>query len=205
MTDRHPTGHSLIAPVQTSANLSDDPNPRKQVGCSVSFAALYKDQFAFVWRNLRRLGVAESRLRDAAQDVFLVVHRRLHEFEGRGSVQAWLYSILRRVAADHRRGELRKGMADSESPETLADAHEPGPESRALRSEAVRLLCKLLGELDEDKRDLLVLVDLEGLSVPEAAGAVNCNLNTAYSRLRAARQAMQMGFAQHRAEDWRSP
>jgi RNA polymerase sigma-70 factor (ECF subfamily) len=58
----------------------------------LSFAELYKSHFALVWRNRRRLGVPEARLRDAAQDAFLVVHRRLSEFEGRGTVEAWLWS-----------------------------------------------------------------------------------------------------------------
>ena len=171
----------------------------------VSFAALYRDRFAFVWRNLRRLGVPEGALRDAAQDVFVVVHRRLGEFAGRGSVEAWLYSILRRVAADHRRRARRKDLTDVEQPETVIDDNEPGPEGRATHNQAVQFLVKLLGELDEDKRDMLVLVDLEGLSVPEAAEAVNCNLNTAYSRLRAARQSMQLGFERHSAEERSQP
>ncbi len=182
---------------------SDELNQRKLLQTRVRFAALYNDQFAFVWRNLRRLGVPEAGLRDAAQDVFLVVHRRLREFEGHGSVQAWLYSILRRVAADHRRHHRRKDITNAEPAEFVVDASDPGPESRALRSEAVQLLLTLLRELDDDKRDILVLVDLEGLSVPEAAEAVNCNVNTAYSRLRAARQAMQAGLDRQRADEWR--
>ncbi len=188
-----------------SAELNPTLNERTVAESTVSFAALYKHHFAFVWRNLRRLGVPESGLRDAAQDVFMVVHRRSSEFEGRGTVQAWLYSILRRVAADHRRRGRRKDLADTEQADTLEDSSEPGPEHRAARGEAKRLLLKLLATLDEDKRDLLVLVDLEGLSVPEAAEAVNCNLNTAYSRLRMARQLMQEGLELQRAEEWRPP
>ena len=187
----------------SNAKLNESPNatmPR-----DVNFAALYRDRFAFVWRNLRRLGVPEVALRDAAQDVIIVVHRRLAEFTGSGSVEAWLYSILRRVAADHRRRARRKDLTDVEQPETVIDDHEPGPEGRAARSQAVQLLLQLLGELDEDKRDMLVLVDLEGLSVPEAAEAVNCNLNTAYSRLRTARQSMQLGFERHSAEERSQP
>jgi len=170
-----------------------------------SFAALYRDRFAFVWRNLRRLGVQEMALRDASQDVFVVVHRRLGEFSGSGSVEAWLYSILRRVAADYRRRSRRKDLADTEPAECVADEHEPGPERRATRSQAVQLLLCLLQQLDDDKRDLLVLVDIEGLSVPEAAQAVNCNLNTAYTRLRAARHGMQLALERHRAEEWSQP
>lgn len=172
---------------------------------ALSFAALYSDHFAFVWRNLRRLGVPEAGLRDAAQDVFLVVHRRLGGFEGRGTPQAWLYSILRRVAADYRRRGRRKDLTDHEQAEVLVDVSDPGPENQAARGEALELLLMLLGELDEDKRDVLVLVDLEGMTVPEAAEVVSCNLNTAYSRLRAARHEMQAGLERHRSKEWSPP
>jgi RNA polymerase sigma-70 factor (ECF subfamily) len=191
--------------VPSSAELNPIPKKRTLEEPAVTFAALYSEHFAFVWRNLRRLGVPESGLRDAAQDVFLVVHRRLTEFEGRGTIQAWLYSILRRVAADFRRRGRRKDLSDHEQAETIADASDPGPEDRAARGEALQLLLELLDELDEDKRDILVLVDLEGMTVPEAAEAGSCNLNTAYSRLRAARQQMQEGLERHRAEEWSPP
>jgi RNA polymerase sigma-70 factor (ECF subfamily) len=171
----------------------------------VSFATLYSEHFAFVWRNLRRLGVPEVGLRDAAQDVFLVVHRRLAEFEGRGTIEAWLYSILRRVAADHRRRGRRKDLGEQQQAEGVADASESGPEAKAARGEALQLLLKLLNQLDEDKREVLVLVDLEGMSVPEAAEVVGCNLNTVYSRLRAARQAMQEGLELYRSDEWSPP
>lgn len=194
---------AVVEALLRNAKLNDSPNGT--MARDVNFAALYRDRFAFVWRNLRRLGVTEGALRDAAQDVFIVVHRRLDEFTGRGSVEAWLYSILRRVAADHRRRARRKDITDAEQAETVIDTNEPGPEGRAARSQAVQLLLQLLRELDEDKRDMLVLVDLEGLSVPEAAQAVTCNVNTAYSRLAAARKIMQEGFERHSAEEQSQP
>lgn len=166
------------------------PRPRP-----VDFEAVYAEHFAFVWRNLRRLGVAEASLRDAAQDVFLVVHRRLGDFEGRGSVQSWLYSILRRVAAEHRRRRDRKELTQTQEADQVADPRESGPENRAAQGEALRLLLRLLDTLDPDKRDVLVLADLESMSVPEIAAALDCNINTVYARLRAARQAMREAFA----------
>src|SRR5689334_15233045 len=69
----------------------------------LTFKEVYEEQFRFVWRSLRRLGVRESDVADAAQDVFLVVHRRLGEFEGRSKVSTWLYGICYRVARDRRR------------------------------------------------------------------------------------------------------
>ncbi|HTU57497.1 MAG TPA: sigma-70 family RNA polymerase sigma factor, partial [Polyangiales bacterium] len=80
--------------------LSTDDEAAPPVRIALEFDAVYEEHFDFVWRNLRRLGVREGELRDAAQDAFLVVHRRLAQFDGVGSVRAWLYSIVRRVAAD---------------------------------------------------------------------------------------------------------
>src|SRR5262245_54373284 len=67
-----------------------------------AFAEVYAQYFRAMWRALRRLGVEPSGLDDAVQDVFVVVHRRLAEFDGR-SLRAWLYAIAVRVASDHRR------------------------------------------------------------------------------------------------------
>src|SRR6186713_2887600 len=68
-----------------------------------AFAEVYESCAKLVWRNLRRLGVPEAALEDAAQDVFLVVHRRLSEFEGRSTLRTWIFGIVLRVAARHRR------------------------------------------------------------------------------------------------------
>ena len=156
-----------------------------------SFEEVYEAQFAFAWRNLRRLGVAESQLRDAAQDVFLVVHRRLADFEGRGSLRAWLYSIVVRVASQYRRTRLRKDLKDTEDPDGVADTSSLGPEGNAEQNEDVRLLLTLLAELDTAKRDVFVLSDLEGLTAPEIAAVLDVKLNTVYSRLRGARQELR--------------
>src|SRR5262245_20245633 len=72
------------------------------------FSAFYEQYFAFVWRSVRRLGVADHAVDDAVQDVFVVVHRRLAEFEGRSSVRSWLFGIALRVARARRRSDLRK-------------------------------------------------------------------------------------------------
>ena len=176
-----------------------------KVPLPLDFDAVYAEHFAFVWRNLRRLGVREGSLRDAAQDVFLVVHRRLSDFEGRGTVQSFLYSIVRRVAADHRRRLSRKALRDADDLETVADARSVGPEQEAVRGEALRLLLHLLERLDPDKREVLILAELEAMTIPEIAAALESNVNTIYSRLRAARKLMREGYERHHAERRRSP
>jgi RNA polymerase sigma-70 factor (ECF subfamily) len=149
-----------------------------------SFDELYATHFAFVWRILRTLGVAEAALDDAAQDVFVVVHRRLPEFEGRSAVTTWLFAIARRVAGSYRRRRTTEALAD-ELPGT-ADTF-----AAFSRAEAAATVLSILDTLDEDKRIVFALVELEQFSVPEASRILELNLNTAYSRLRLARQAFE--------------
>jgi RNA polymerase sigma-70 factor (ECF subfamily) len=155
--------------------------------------ALYETHFGFVWRNLRRLGVAESVAEDAAQDVFLAVHRRYSSYDARWScVETWLFGILIRVASDYRRARRRRrkrldSAADVTALLERATSSQDDPEQLAAKREAVALLEQVLDVLDARKRAVLVMVDIEQLSVPEAAEALGVNVNTAYWRLRAAR------------------
>jgi len=158
---------------------------------------LYETHFGFVWRNLRRLGVPEAQCEDAAQDVFLVVHRRWDSYDARWSrIETWLFGILLRVARNYRRA-LRRRRARFDS---AADAHEvlertsvpqDQPDELVAKREAVVLLECALGALDSKKRAVLVMVDIEQLSVPEAAESLGVNVNTAYWRLRSARTEFQ--------------
>jgi RNA polymerase sigma-70 factor (ECF subfamily) len=151
-----------------------------------TFDDVYAAHFAFVWRILRTFGVPEAGLEDAAQDVFVVVHRRLSEFEGRAAITTWLFAIARRVAGAHRRKH--------KDVETLE--HEPeGPSdtfAALSRAQAAATVMSILDTMDEDKRMVFALVELEGLSVPEVARMLDINLNTAYSRLRLARNAFEL-------------
>jgi RNA polymerase sigma-70 factor (ECF subfamily) len=164
---------------------------------------LYASHFSFVWRNLRRMGVQEQTLEDAAQDVFMIVHQRFHTYDpARSAIETWLFGILLRVASYHRR-TLRRRLArivpwsKLDAPQSVA-ADTDSPAEVVAKRHAARLLDELLGRLDEDKRAVLVLVDVEQLSVPEAAAALDINLNTAYWRLRQARIAFQRALARTR-------
>lgn len=162
-----------------------------------SFEEVYAQHFRGVWRTLRRLGVADAVLDDAAQDVFVVVHRKLSSFRG-GSARAWLYAIAVRVASDYRRGSARRPTAplDDEVADLRAD-----PSRTSEVSESVRLLHQLLEQLDDKKRTVFVLSELEQLSVVEIAEALSINLNTAYSRLRAARSEFETALVRHRRRE----
>lgn len=173
------------------------------------FEVIYNEHFDLVFRNIRRLGVPEALVDDAVQEVFLVVYRRLGQFEGRSSLKTWIFSIVARVASDHRR-TLRRKSPHTRNPEAavdaddIADEHADGPHERMERQESVRLLHRLLDELDDDKRIVLVLAELESMTVPEIADTLGENVNTIYARVRAARREFEQAVARERARDtWR--
>jgi RNA polymerase sigma-70 factor (ECF subfamily) len=176
-----------------------------------TFDQVYEEHFSFVWRSVRSLGVAPSFIEDVVQDVFIVVHRRLDEFDAtRSSLRTWLFGILRRTIADHRRTRRRKpaqfGTQEGDAEvEGLTDGSRNGPHESAARAQAVQVLSKLLDSLDDEKREVFVLAELEQMSVPEIAQAIEINVNTAYARLRAARKDFEEAVQRHRAKDgWRN-
>ncbi len=174
-------------------------------------ALAYDRYFDFVWRNARRLGVAEAALDDVVQDVFLVVCRRLAEFEGRSSMETWLFGILSHVVLHRRRSEQRRGarIAELDDPSALEELpalEQTSPDDVTARHQAARLIHRVLEALDDDKRSAYVLVELEQVAPLELARASGVNVNTIHARLRAARQHMEQGVARHLArEKWRVP
>jgi RNA polymerase sigma-70 factor (ECF subfamily) len=178
---------------------SADPGPSSPP----SLDDIYKAHFDFVWRSLRRMGVAPTSMDDAAQDVFLVVHRKLPGFQGRSSVKTWLFGIVARVAHDHRRSQRRKGApVRYEEPgalDRLPDRATPGPMQRAEQSASIRLLEELLAKLAPDKREVFLLAELEQMTAPEIGEALGIRLTTVHSRLRVARIQFEAALTRHRA------
>jgi RNA polymerase sigma-70 factor (ECF subfamily) len=182
------------------AEATAPPSTPEVSASETSYDALYREHFAFVWRNVRRLGVPEASADDAVQDVFVVVHRRLAEFEGRSSLRTWLFGILARVARDHRRSRARQ---DAKAVALAAVEVEAGPTPAdlAARREAARILEQVLEQIDEEKREIFVLVELEQMTVAEVADALELNVNTAHARLRAARQQFESAVVRFRAKE----
>ncbi|WP_437544222.1 sigma-70 family RNA polymerase sigma factor [Sorangium sp. So ce367] len=158
-------------------------------GLVPSFEQLFVDHAPFVWRALRRLGVHDADAEDVCQEVFMIVHRRLASFEGRSSVQTWMYGICVRVAADYRkRAHRRRESTRADLPEQVAPEDQHGAlEDREARA----LLDACVQTLDDDKRAVFVLFELEELPMTEVAEAVGCPLQTAYARLYAARRVVE--------------
>jgi len=171
-----------------------------------TFDELYDAHVELLWRNARRLGVGDDAVDDVLQQVFLVVHRRLPELTVTGSEKAWLFGVLLRVVRDHKRSLRRKSphrFFSTTDPETLADERGRQPDEAFARVEAAALVQRWLDALDDDKREVFILAELEQLSAREIGEATGTNPSTVSSRLRAARLAFEAAAARHRKSEGR--
>ena len=155
-----------------------------------SFDSVVAEHGPYLWRVLRRLGVRTADVEDVWQETFIVVHRKLDGFEGRASVRTWLSAIAVRVASDYRnRAHRRREQATDEVPE-----HDPSPATQHedfVDGERRALLDRLLAELKPEQREVIALYEFAELPMQEVATALGCPLQTAYSRLHAARRALE--------------
>jgi RNA polymerase sigma-70 factor, ECF subfamily len=151
------------------------------------FERVFSANSRFVWRVLARLGVQPGEVPDACQEVFLVVHRRLADFDAsRSSLTSWLYGICLRVASDYRRRHRKRGEAPLELVENA-----PGGAQQTAGVEgghAWARLARVLSQMGPEKGDVFVLYELEGLPMSEVASLMSCPVQTAYARLHAARR-----------------
>ena len=156
------------------------------------FPALFRELSPYVYSVLRGLGVPNADLEDVCQDVFVVVHRKLATYEERGSLHAWLYGICVRASIHARRRRARSPDVGSE---TLPDAVDPTtPAEQVKAAQGRQILYAILDQLDDDKRAVFVLYELEELTMAEVAKSLDINIFTAYSRLRAARADVQQAI-----------
>ena len=162
--------------------------------------SVYRQHFKAVWRLLRRLGVPAAQLDDAAQDVFLVVQKKLPQLRPEASPQSWVFGITVRVASEYRRRSLWR-RADPIAEDVIDPALNPGRQLEM--QEAVALLHALLAQLDEKKREVFVLAELEQLSAPEIVEVLGVNLNTVYARLRAAKREFDAALVRRAASERR--
>ena len=148
-----------------------------------SLEELFSAHADFVWRCLGQLGVPEADLEDQLQEVFLVAYRRYATWDGEQG-RAWLYAIARRCAAAFfRRSHRRHELPVEAVPESGAELD---PSARI----DIERLDKALAALDEDKRAVFVLFEIEEMPMRDVADAVGCPVQTAYARLYAARRAL---------------
>lgn len=184
---------------QQAYQIDAEPSHVVQQARPLDLPALYTQHLDLVWRNLRRLGVPESSLDDAVQDVFLVVHRRHDEFRRLSSHKTWIIGIVLRVAHDYRRSQRRHSARIAlfaEHQASLPSAECPA-EQAELR-EAAALVRSILEDFAEEERNVFVLVELEEMSLREVADATRLSLSTCQRRLAAARKAFDAALRHRR-------
>jgi RNA polymerase sigma-70 factor (ECF subfamily) len=162
------------------------------------FEAAYRAHFAFAWRSLRRLGVPERDLPDATQEVFLVVHKKLPEFDARSRLSTWVYAICLRVASDRRRRASNRYEVLAEGSEPLRDASNADPPELGERR---ALLEAALDALSLEQRAVFTLFELEGMTGEEIATLLEIPAPTVHSRLRLAREAFRRAALRARARE----
>jgi RNA polymerase sigma-70 factor (ECF subfamily) len=148
------------------------------------FRQLFRDEFVYVCRSLRRLGVRAGDADDVAQEVFMTVHARRAEYDPERPRRPWLYAFVVRYAANYRR--LKRHLAEPlERVERLSLA----PRSSAV--EARDEVLRALDQLPDEQRFAFVMHDLEGFEAGEIAALTSAPLNTVYSRIRLGRAAFR--------------
>lgn len=172
---------------------------------AAGFDAIYDGMVDYVWNVVCRMGVPPSDAEDVVQEVFVAVYRRLAEFEGRSQLKTWVFRIAVHFVQHYFRTHGRKpgdrATAKGTEIDVLVDQRENGPASRVERSERYDALDQVLAELDEPKRLVFVLAELEQMSLSEIGEVVGANANTVATRLRAARQAFEKALARFQARE----
>ena len=156
------------------------------------FRALFDGELSYVWHTLRRLGVHERDLEDVTHDVFVTVHRKLDDYDPTRPIKPWLFGIAYRVASDYRRlarhrREVVTAMTAGEGGFEPRDER-PAADERYATAQSRALVTEALGALEIDRRAVFVMHELDGHAMPEIARVLSIPLNTAYSRLRLARE-----------------
>lgn len=173
-------------------NLNRSATTATQQQVSRDFSELFRTHAPFVWRVLRRHGLPEADLEDACQEVFLVVYRREQTFEGRSSERTWLYGIARRVASHRRRAERARGHHSAVLHSSLEPSDDAPPLDLATdQKRKLQWLEAALQQLDDDKREVFILHELELLTLTEVAEAVSVGETTVLYRLNAARAQLR--------------
>lgn len=154
----------------------------------------------FVWRSLQRMGVRDADLADVYQEVFLVIHQRLHTFDGSARLTTWLFGVCLRVASQHRRRAWVRRERPTDAPDARVDTAPAPDEALDARQRADRLRA-LLDALDPERRAVFVMYEVDGMTCEEIAAVVGAPLGTVYTRLRAARKDFEQAAARLRARD----
>jgi RNA polymerase sigma-70 factor (ECF subfamily) len=161
-----------------------------------SFSTIFARDLGYVWTSLRRLGVPQRDLEDVSHDVFFRVYERLSDYDRERPFRPWLFGFCFRVASDYRRRFAHQREVLGAELEPI----DPSPDAldRLVQAEATSLAQFVLQSLELDRRAVFVMHEIDGCPIPEVAATLGIPLNTAYSRLRLAREQFADGLRRER-------
>lgn len=160
--------------------------------CGRRFNEAFRAERRGVASLLRRLGVREGDVDDVTQELFLAAHQRWDRYDPERPMRPWLRGFAVRLASDYRRRACVRWERPTDAAELADDL--PPVDAQLVARQQRDLAHAALASLDDDRRAVLVQVDLEDHTVPEASRALGIPLNTAYSRLREARRDFATAF-----------
>ncbi|MGY2701189.1 MULTISPECIES: RNA polymerase sigma factor SigM [unclassified Nocardioides] len=158
-------------------------------GDPFAFGALFQRHRDRLWAvAVRTMGNREDAA-DGLQDGLVAAYRRAGTFRGDSAVTTWLHRVVvnacldRLRAAKVRRAEpLPDDLEEYRGRGSIASASDEDPADRSVGAERSRLVLTALQQLPDEQRAALVLVDMEGYPVAEAAAMLDCAVGTVKSR-----------------------
>lgn len=159
------------------------------MGAAPSFTSVFRQEYGYVVSSLRRLGVGVGDMEDVAQDVFLTIHAILGDYDPTRPLRPWLFGIAYRHALRHRdRARHRREQLTADPGSDIAAPRGDEPHHAAVQHEAQDLVLAALQRVEVSRRAVFVMACIDGYTAPEIAEALSIPVNTAYSRLRLARE-----------------
>jgi RNA polymerase sigma-70 factor (ECF subfamily) len=164
------------------------------------FRSVFDAEYDYVHHSLRRLGVQPRDLEDIAHEVFVEVYENLGRYDRRRPIKPWLFAFAFRFASDYRR--LARHRTELGLPEDVATSTSPerSAEEQAADREAARLVAVALDAMPIEQRAVFVLYEVDEIPMKEIAESLGIPANTAYSRLRLAREVFAAHAAKNRSE-----
>jgi RNA polymerase sigma-70 factor (ECF subfamily) len=173
----------------------------------LDLAGVYAAQKGFVWLTLQRMGIRRPDLEDVFQDVFVIVHKRLHTYSPEAKLTAWLYGICLRSVARHRRRAFRRRERVDGVDANVAQpgveswhAQTDSPDERLRQQERQATLNALLDTLDPDHRVVVVMFEIEDQSCADIAEVTGVPVGTVHSRLHTARRKLAQAAERRRLQ-----
>jgi RNA polymerase sigma-70 factor (ECF subfamily) len=173
-----------------------EPIPEREA--APTFEGIFEREFGYIWHALRRLGVPARDLEDLTQHVFLQVHGQLPKFDAGRPLRPWLFAFALNAAANYRALKRHRVELSVVPPEPLDPR--PGAEEQLILQQELQLAELALSQVALERRGVLILREMDGYAVPQIAEVLGIPLNTAYSRLRLARQDYERAIRRLRVQ-----